>query len=157
MLCTGWAKEEGGRKKGAGAAREGEHCSAYSPPLALKQQQEERENESGREGEREPQVRKRRGLHATTARGRNGALKFPLFHSSLLFYFFTPSCSGSGSASLSASRQLLCGILTMPGECCLAFYMSLAILCAPGSGSRGIYFMPMSGHKENVLVHVEDT
>lgn len=46
-----------------------EHCSAHSPPLALKQQQEEREKESGREGGTEPQVRKRGEQQSTLAAG----------------------------------------------------------------------------------------
>lgn len=37
----GW--EEKRRRGSSEREREGEHCNAYSPPLALKQQQEERE------------------------------------------------------------------------------------------------------------------
>lgn len=135
MLCTGWAREGGRKKGGEGAAREGEHCSAYSPPLVLKQQQEEREKESEGEGGREPQVKKQRGKQqsASAAKGekKNGALKSPLPSSILcLSSFFLPSCSGSASVSLSLPAfWLFCGILTMPGECYPAFHMSLAVLC----------------------------
>ena len=126
----GWEK---GRRRGSWE-REGEHCSAHSPPLVLKQQQEEREKESGREGGREAQVRKQRGEQqsASAAGGENGALKspqpstsLPLFFFFVLFLFF----SGSASVSLLACLWLFCGILTMPGECYPAFHMSLAVLC----------------------------
>lgn len=94
MLCTGWAREGGRKKGGEGAAREREHCSAYSPPLALKQQQEEREKESGREGGREPQVRKRRGEQqsASAAGGEKWSFEIAsaLIHPFLSFLFSSP-------------------------------------------------------------------
>lgn len=94
MLCTGWAREGGRTKGGEGAAREGEHCSAYSPPLVLKQQQEEREKKSGRGGGREPQVRKRRGEQqsASAAGGKMELWNRLCPHPSLpLFFFFSSS------------------------------------------------------------------
>lgn len=69
----GWEKE----RRGEGSSeREGEHCSAYSPPLVLKQQQEEREGV--RERRRKRSTSKEAKRRAAVCIGSRGGKKMEL-------------------------------------------------------------------------------